>query len=45
MLLIGSAALVKQGLPLNREPKDLDYICTWDEFVDWQAQHKGLIYE
>jgi hypothetical protein len=42
MLLIGSQALLQQGFALGRMPLDTDYICTWDEFAAWQAEHKGL---
>lgn len=43
MLLVGSQALLAQGFPLGRVPRDTDYICTWEEFVCWQTDHKGRL--
>lgn len=40
MLVIGSRALIAQGFNLGRQPKDWDYVCTYEEYREWIEQHR-----
>jgi hypothetical protein len=39
MLLIGSRALQLNGVDIERKPRDYDYICTYDEYVDFVKEN------
>ena len=40
MLLIGSQALIKNGVDIGRTPRDYDYICSYDEYSKFVKEHK-----
>lgn len=40
MLVIGSVALLAQGISTGRPQRDIDYICTFDEYTDWVSREK-----
>lgn len=43
MLVIGSSAAISHGIDLGRDPGDLDFICTFDQFQSWTRQNKESI--
>lgn len=43
MLLIGSKALVTNGVQIGRIPSDIDYICTFEQFQAWTRENKAII--
>lgn len=43
MLLIGSSALEHHGLDIGRQPGDVDYICTFEQFQSWTRLNRDQI--
>lgn len=43
MLLIGSKALIANGVQIGRIPSDTDYICTFEQFQAWTRENKAII--